>query len=249
MQLKLSFICKYASKKDLHIPVHSHNCHEFVFFGSGCNGTVTVEGQKFKFCSGDLLFTPANHLHCEKHNSSGKIIYFGFFNYEPTNLRTGLYSTIYNAKTIIEQILHESIEQPLNYEELISLKLRELLIHTERSFQNDTVTKNLIYSQNYINENYMQPISIYDIAKMTRYSYDHFRHLFKQRFGVSPKTYLMNVRCKNAIDLLQNSEQSCTNIAYMCGFSDSGQMSKIFKSRFGRLPLSFRYNNNKSGDL
>lgn len=86
----------------------------------------------------------------------------------------------------------------------------------------------------------MQPINIYDIAKLAGYSYSHFRHLFTKYFDISPKKYLIDVRCQKAFELLKTTEISCAEIAYRCGFSDSGQMTKMFKEKYSLTPLAVR---------
>lgn len=39
----------------------------------------------------------------------------------------------------------------------------------------------------------------------------------------------MNIRLENAAGMLRTTKQSCTDIAQMCGFSDSGQMAKMIE--------------------
>ena len=60
---------------------------------------------------------------------------------------------------------------------MIACKIKELLICIERTKNcASSNVKDLIYSKNYIEKNYMQPISIYDLSKFTGYSHSHFRH-------------------------------------------------------------------------
>ena len=146
---------------------------------------------------------------------------------------------MWKMKPIIESISKESFNQNYKYNELISLKIAELVIHLDRVSKDMSSAQvmNLLYFKNYIEENSMLQINMAELAKNAGYSYDHFRHLFKQNFGISPKNYLTDIRCSHALDMLKNSDLSCTDIAYECGFSDSSQMSKMLKNKYGMTPM------------
>ena len=85
-----------------------------------------------------------------------------------------------------------------------------------------------------------QKINFGQLAKISGYNYDYFRHIFKQRFGISPQDYLIEVRLENAKRLLKGTKLTCTEIAYNCGFSSSAQMSLLFKRKFGVSPLAYK---------
>ncbi|MNG21073.1 Exoenzyme S synthesis regulatory protein ExsA [compost metagenome] len=75
---------------------------------------------------------------------------------------------------------------------------------------------------------------------MADYSYDRFRHLFKQTYGVSPGEYILNKRIKHAIELLLHTHISITSIAMECGFSTDAQFCTLFKREIGESPRSYR---------
>lgn len=49
-----------------------------------------------------------------------------------------------------------------------------------------------------------------------------------------------NLRINASVNLLENSDDSCTEIAYRCGFLTSAQFSYIFKKKFGLSPLQYK---------
>jgi transcriptional regulator GlxA family with amidase domain len=100
----------------------------------------------------------------------------------------------------------------------------------------------LLYARKFIDENFNQKITIEDLAQIVGYSYDHFRHLFKNKFGISPIFYVMSKRLDKARSLLRSSELSVTAISMECGFSNDPQFCNIFKMEFGESPLSYRRN-------
>lgn len=58
--------------------------------------------------------------------------------------------------------------------------------------------------------------------------------------------YTRKLRIEKAIQLIQHSTYSLTEIAYLTGFSDQSHFTRIFKQHTGKNPSSFRKNLSKS---
>ena len=58
--------------------------------------------------------------------------------------------------------------------------------------------------------------------------------------------YVRKLRIEKAINLIQNSTYTLTEIAYMTGFSDQSHFTRIFKLHTGKNPSSYRKNVLKS---
>ena len=58
--------------------------------------------------------------------------------------------------------------------------------------------------------------------------------------------YVRKLRIEKAINLIQNSNYTLTEIAYMTGFSDQSHFTRIFKVHTGKNPSSYRKNALKS---
>ena len=98
----------------------------------------------------------------------------------------------------------------------------------------------MYYIYKYIDENFIQDIDIQTLAEMSGYSYDYFRHLFKEESGVSPKNYIIDKRINFAKKLLTESENTISEVAQKSGFSNGPQFTVIFKDRTGLSPMQFR---------
>lgn len=57
--------------------------------------------------------------------------------------------------------------------------------------------------------------------------------------------YVRKLRIEKAITLIQNSNYTLTEIAYMTGFSDQSHFTRIFKQSTGKNPSSYRKNSQK----
>ena len=240
MNAKLIFMHKKTVESGYIVQKHSHRCHELVFYGSACQGKTVIDDEEYDFQPGDIAINRSGSLHSEKYFSSGKIEWIGF-ECDNFNLNNKIYHNLWDVKLILNIISKEMINQPYKHEEFISHKLCELLLCIERTqFTNVCDNKNLIFSKNYIEENYTQNININNLAKSSGYSPAHFRHLFQKNYGASPQDYLIDVRCQKAIELLKYTKLTCAEIASQCGFYDSSQLSRMLKNKYSTTPLAIR---------
>lgn len=58
--------------------------------------------------------------------------------------------------------------------------------------------------------------------------------------------YIRKLRIEKAVNLIENSSYTLTEIAYMTGFSDQSHFTRIFKSHTGKNPSSYRKSKQKS---
>jgi AraC family transcriptional regulator len=68
----------------------------------------------------------------------------------------------------------------------------------------------------------------------------HFARMFKQSLGVPPRVYLTQLRMEKAIELLQSTELSITEIAQEVGYSSSQVLARIFLKHYHRSPTDYR---------
>jgi two-component system response regulator YesN len=92
----------------------------------------------------------------------------------------------------------------------------------------------------YINQNYMNEISLSELSERFSISYSHLSKLFHTFSGVTFRTYLLNYRLEKATQFLMESRDSVKEIAYNTGFRDTGYFIKQFKRHFGSTPSNFR---------
>lgn len=91
-----------------------------------------------------------------------------------------------------------------------------------------------------IHHQYQDDIRIQDLAREVGLSPQHFRELFKQYVGVSPKRYLMTLRLQKSKCMLLHSEYSVTDVASRLGFGSIQQFSKVFRKLTGLSPTEWR---------
>lgn len=92
----------------------------------------------------------------------------------------------------------------------------------------------------YIYENYNKNISLEELAKIANVSKYHFCNIFKEFTGQTFKDYHNRIRIGKAIELLNTTDISITEIAFLCGFNDSNYFSRKFHQITGKTPLALR---------
>lgn len=68
----------------------------------------------------------------------------------------------------------------------------------------------------------------------------YFRRLFKDKFGVSVKQYVLQRRLNHACDLLRLGRYTVTEVAEQCNFPDVYRFSARFKKSMGVTPTQFQ---------
>lgn len=220
------------------IPLHSHNYYELVYYTYG-SGITEIGSGAYPISSGHFALIPPHTKHDELHHADAEIICLGF--HSPTQLPLLFREdTLRTVRGILTALLSEAKTQNYGYEEMILLKLRELLIYLFRTKHTAKATQNFEYIINYLRENFHEHIVLNDFARQLNISYDYFQHKFKALTGASPQQFLMEQRLLSAEKLLRTGDSNCTQIASLCGFCTSAQFSALFKKRYGQSPLQYR---------
>jgi AraC-like DNA-binding protein len=68
----------------------------------------------------------------------------------------------------------------------------------------------------------------------------YFQRLFREKYGTSPKKYVIGMKINHAAELLRLESYSVTSIAELSGFSDVYYFSKVFKAETGTSPGRFK---------
>ena len=119
--------------------------------------------------------------------------------------------------SILEQIERQSIE-----------------MHT------DSLEWRIQHSVNVIHENVSNPsFSIEALAAEAGYCVSYFRRVFHNEMGASPKEYLISLRIRRAIALLESGYYSVEQVAELSGFESAKYFSTVFKRVTGRTPSSY----------
>ena len=93
---------------------------------------------------------------------------------------------------------------------------------------------------NYMNSEYINGITVQQVAEMLNLNRSYFSELFKDQMGVPPQTYLINLRLEKAAQLLTLYGETPATAGISVGYPDIYHFSKIFKQHFGLSPRQYQ---------
>ncbi|WP_198381147.1 helix-turn-helix domain-containing protein [Roseomonas sp. KE2513] len=98
----------------------------------------------------------------------------------------------------------------------------------------------MIRLTDYVEAHLDQPIVQKALASQIRLSSGHFARAFKQSFGRTAHTYVMERRIERAKGLMLRTSAPLCEIALACGLSDQAHFSRVFRRIAGSTPLAWR---------
>lgn len=160
-------------------------------------------------------------------------------------------------QVIVDEMIQAYIKSLLFYfknpslvtEELISLKIKELillLVRTEENAQKIKMIFQELFSPTRINflevieSNLYENLSLQELASLCQMSLASFNRKFKSIFKESPGSYLKKEKIEKAKKLLAGTDLRVTEISWECGFGEVSHFTKVFKNMIGVAPLKFR---------
>ncbi len=92
----------------------------------------------------------------------------------------------------------------------------------------------------YIEENYMEEISLGQLAELVDMNASYLSSVFKKETGMTYSEYLILCRVKQASRLLVETNLSIGEIAHQSGYQDARYFSKQFSKQVGLKPSEYR---------
>ena len=92
----------------------------------------------------------------------------------------------------------------------------------------------------YIRDNLGEPITVGTLAEIARMPPERFGSAFRDATGMSVRLWQMDYRVRNAQRLLMdNPNESLTEVATLCGFADQSHFSRAFLKVVGLTPTAW----------
>lgn len=91
-----------------------------------------------------------------------------------------------------------------------------------------------------IHDQFIEPLSVSDIANRVDVHPVHLARTFRKHFGCSIGDYIRKLRVERACHQLSSTRLSLAEIAVQAGFYDQGHLTRIFKRLTGTTPGRYR---------
>lgn len=164
----------------------------------------------------------------------------------PDNQRIFPVGASMEYERVFKRIISELQRCQDDYEEMLILLLRHLLIIFHRELTREHILKNeyldheMDAAVTYFNENYNRNISIEEYAVSRGMSVSWFIRNFKKYTGTTPMQFIMSIRINNAQLLLETTSYSINEIAKIVGYDNQLYFSRLFHKQKGYAPREYR---------
>ena len=250
----VSFTHITSSHADYEMPLQLHSELELIRILEG-QIYLEINGQEVLAQPGDLFFISDTALHqgVPHHCTYQSIVFNSRLFSNPNNRCNKQVFNLLNFKTIhsklprdIEELnqcillLFESMDKKKEGYELTAqaclyhffgIILAHNLYEQKPTvfYKTDEIFEKFQRVLTYIENNYMQAISLKDLATTTGFTPKYFCKFFRFMTGISPIDYVNKYRIEKACEELLNSDFHVSDISLRCGFNDISYFIRIFK--------------------
>lgn len=233
---------------------HSHYFVEIFFVKSG-TGKFEAGAKSFPIMPGDLVIVNPEISHTESSLLAQPLEYIVLgidgivFDFGEKSEGLMLYSLGRHRDEImfyLHTMLNENENKPQDFEivsqallEIILTKLSRIALKASNSVEHRQ-SRACGNVKRYIASNYALDLTLERLAEMAHLSKYYLVHSFTKEYGLSPISYLNEVRIKTGKELLESTDYSIGQIAQSTGFSSQSYFSQSFKNACGQTPAEYR---------
>ena len=233
--------------------IRSYHLIHFVLYGKG---ELHINEHIFQLSAGDAFFIPAGKVSYYQASKEDPWCY-AWVSFLGINSQMYLYQLMTSTDDVY--IVHGLDNQKYKERifEIISLQgvstsryfqangiLFQIMamLFDDINFQESNWGKNSVVDEVkfYLDINYAEKIKLQDVAKSFGIHPNYLTRIFHEKYGISPKQYLISLKLKKARRLLTTTELSVSVISSSLGFDDQLAFSKIFKKEFAVSPSEYR---------
>ena len=259
-----SSIRVWASDVAAHYDLHSHSAIEVILPDRG-EAAYQVQEEAYHVRPGEVLILPSGCLHSltEPPDIRRHLLLFepnpllslrdipniSAMMQQPIFLRDGT-----ELQTRVRKLLMQVVDCYFRKEDMWNTECYSYLLQmyallgrhyleaagVQRSSQHTIDPAIMNSAITYINEHYMDDLSLEDAALFAGFSKYYFSRMFKQFSGISFSEYLTRKRLNVATDLLVRTLMSIREIALASGFGSTATFNRIFRMHKNCTPSQYR---------
>ncbi|WP_352419363.1 helix-turn-helix domain-containing protein [Proteiniborus sp.] len=248
-------------------PLHWHDSIEILFVLKG-SISVTIENETYIVEEKEIEIININEVHSIKSKDKDNRVLI--FDIDPNFLKKyyndidnvffytnsseeGIQEReeYYVLRKYLAELLCEITEKHDDYDDIIRESLLELLYHLlnnfhylfydEESLKEDEFQLERYHRiAKYISNNYMNKVSLQDIAKKEFLSTQYLSYKIKNTLGYSFNDFLNFVRVVESTKLLLDTDMNISEISEEVGFSHVRYYNKHFKKHYKSTPMQYR---------
>lgn len=233
-------------------PQHLHSGVEIIFVEHGCI-FLHINEKVYPVKKDEIAVVFPNQIHCYEHmgnRNKGSLMIIGshllpdymeeFSRYhpiEPVLKIEALHQDVtYAYKTLLALDGEHPRIQKAYANLLMSRLFEEMRLTAEGSAVDDMIPKLVCF----MSEHYMEPLNLEEVAKYLGISRYQLSRIFTNVFHIRFNDYLNRLRIEYAMELINSSNRTITEIAMEVGFGSIRTFHRAFKKVCNMEPKVFR---------
>lgn len=233
-----------------------HEQLEIMYFAEW-NGLLMCGGVEYQVSPGNIYIVNCNELHYFS-NSDVTVNYC-------ITIEPEFFKNVKIEHIIFESVIHndafiqgcitdafkEFYQQKDNWDMAVTGKTYELITYILRNYKKCSLSKTKYKTRNtqqqliqkiikYISKNYNQRLTTSSLAKAFHINEQYLCSIFKSETNQTALNYINDLRVKNSLPLIKNTNEQISIIAQNVGFDDVNYFSRIFKKYIKMTPTEYR---------
>ena len=147
-----------------------------------------------------------------------------------------LWSSLYTIAGSSDYIRDMRINEGLNS---LMTRLMEESWHPT-THKNTSHKQNLSQIKDYLDQHYTEKITLDELAEHFYINKFYLTRVFKEQFGITINSYLLQKRITHAKQLLRFTDKTVEDIGYECGMGAVHYFSRMFKKMEGMSPSEYK---------
>lgn len=203
-------------------------------------GTFCVNGKNYTVGKGDIFIICPGQLtvYTADADDPWHYAWIGFSGREAERIRTLPPVLPYESDTFLR--IAEFVRMGVRNYEIYLSHIYEILYYLfSDRVSNTDVCKQV---KDYVRLNYMQELTVESISAQFGLNRRYLSRIFKEKYGVAIKEYIVTVRCHMAAEFLKKG-YNVSEAAMMAGYPDQFAFSKMFRKVVGISPSKYKGKN------
>ncbi len=234
---------------------HSHNAYSVAAVVEG-KSKVIIGNKEYIGTDGDVVIINPGTIHsCNPAQDtcwSYYLFYFdrdwfekmymnfaGLENIAEVHFKNNVFKSKEISDTLIDlySLFEENEILPVIFEDKLTELLGKIFTLTtiEEESENKNIPEALEAVRNYIEDHYVDKISLEELSDFSGISQFHLLRLFRNYTGLAPHSYLLRHRIERSREMIPGNN-SVADVAIECGFSDQSHFIRYFKKYVGCTP-------------
>lgn len=150
------------------------------------------------------------------------------------------------VEALVYDLTRETEKRPPGYRVMALGLFMQLAVYLSRAYSAGATAESrdllrIGEAMAHIETHYVDNMTLADLARLSHLSTRHFSRVFAACVGCAPMAYLLQIRVRRAAELLRHTDNTITDIAMKCGFSDSNYFTRCFRKFMATTPNQYRH--------